>query len=132
MRLFFVLLASIGLTVIVGTLIIYEIESYGNYQIDSYLDAVWWTVSTITTVGYGDIVPQSDEGRIASIFFMFIGIGLLSFLISVISNVFVKSQDPSEDLKKELHKEIKLLRKQLSDRDSQIADIIKKLDSIKS
>ncbi len=48
------------------------------------LDAVWWTVATVTTVGYGDVVPVTDTGKIVAIFYMFFGIGVLALFLSVL------------------------------------------------
>ena len=51
-------------------------------------NAIWWTIVTITTVGYGDYSPQSIGGRILAIFIMFSGIGLISVLTGSISSIF--------------------------------------------
>ncbi len=40
-------------------------------------DGVWWAMTTVTTVGYGDIPPQTDLGRVVAILVMLVGIGFL-------------------------------------------------------
>lgn len=42
------------------------------------LDALYFTITTLTTVGYGDFYPKTDAGKIFTIFYIFVGIGLLS------------------------------------------------------
>lgn len=54
-------------------------------------DGVWWAVTTMTTVGYGDIYPQTDTGRLIGIAVMVIGIGFGSILIGVVAERFVAS-----------------------------------------
>jgi voltage-gated potassium channel len=83
-KLFYLLLISAGI-IVLGSFLIFSIESqHPDSQINSMLDAVWWTVSTVTTVGYGDIVPMTDVGKIVAIFFMFFGIGVLAIFLSVL------------------------------------------------
>lgn len=57
------------------------------------LDALYFTVITLTTVGYGDFSPKTDAGKIFTIFYIFVGIGLLSgFLILLAERTgFIKS-----------------------------------------
>ena len=87
-KLFYLLLAAAGITV-VGSFVIYSVESqHPDSQINSMLDAVWWTVATVTTVGYGDVVPVTETGKIVAIFFMFFGIGLLGIFLSVLGTQF--------------------------------------------
>jgi len=69
----------------VGSFSIILFES-GN--IDTIGDAIWWTIVTITTVGYGDFFPLSLPGRILAIIIMFFGIGLISVLTGSISSIF--------------------------------------------
>lgn len=49
-----------------------------------YLDSVYFTVITVTTIGYGDFSPQSDVGKIFTMFFSFFGIGMAFYFFSLI------------------------------------------------
>jgi voltage-gated potassium channel len=81
------LILAATLVILVGTIVMYNIEkNVPNTQIKTYLDSLWWCVSTVTTVGYGDIVPVSNLGRIVAIFYMFFGISMISLLFFVITN----------------------------------------------
>jgi voltage-gated potassium channel len=52
-------------------------------------DAIWWSVSTITTVGYGDVYPVTAEGRILAMVLMVSGIGLFGILSGLAASFFV-------------------------------------------
>jgi voltage-gated potassium channel len=52
-------------------------------------EGIWWAWQTVTTVGYGDIVPVSFEGRILAIFLMLMGLALLSLLTANFSAYFI-------------------------------------------
>ena len=81
------LIIAAGLVILVGTIVEYNIESkVPNSEIKTYLDALWWCVATVTTVGYGDVVPVSNLGRIVAIFYMFFGISMISLMFFVITN----------------------------------------------
>ncbi len=92
------LLLVTAVTTVVGSFVIYFVESqHPDSQINSMLDAVWWTVSTVTTVGYGDIVPVTDAGKIVAIFFMFFGISVLGIFLSVLGTRFYKHRFEKEE-----------------------------------
>jgi len=73
------------LAIMIGTYAYHSIEGW------RYLDSTYFLVITATTIGYGDITPQTDLGKIITIFYSFIGIASVLYLVSLISNsVFEK------------------------------------------
>lgn len=66
-------------------------------QIVNYNDAIWWAIVTITTVGYGDIYPETGVGRFFAVILMFVGIGIIGTFTSAISAFFASRRQPSED-----------------------------------
>ena len=89
-KLFYPLFIAAGI-IVIGSFVIFSVESpHPDSQINSMLDAVWWTVATVTTVGYGDIVPVTETGKIVAIFYMFFGIGVLAIFLSVLGTQFYK------------------------------------------
>jgi voltage-gated potassium channel len=51
--------------------------------------ALWWSVTTVTTVGYGDVVPVQPAGRVVASFLMIIGFATLSLLTGLIASLLV-------------------------------------------
>jgi voltage-gated potassium channel len=60
----------------------------------------WWAVVTVTTVGYGDVVPESPAGRIVGTMLMLTGLGLIPTLTSLIVTTLVgkRTRDQQEQL----------------------------------
>jgi voltage-gated potassium channel len=58
--------------------------------------AYWWAVTTVTTVGYGDVVPQSPEGRVVGALLMLTGLSLIPTLTSVIVSVLLAKRRRAE------------------------------------
>lgn len=54
--------------------------------------AYWWAVATVTTVGYGDVVPQEPEGRVVGILLMLAGLSLIPTLTSVIVSTLLSKR----------------------------------------
>ncbi len=67
---------------------LYVLEERINPEIDSLFDALYWSLVTITTVGYGDIAPVTNAGRAISMLTIIAGIGMISFATSVIVSAF--------------------------------------------
>src|SRR3712207_5394834 len=57
----------------------------------TFADSFWWSLVTMTTIGYGDIYPKSLGGRIVALFLMFGGIGTIGVSTAAIAAYFIKS-----------------------------------------
>ncbi|BBM89142.1 ion channel [Spirochaetota bacterium] len=87
--LFFML--CLMLTVGLGSIIVlFFEEGHPNSSIQTPAEAVWWTLVTITTVGYGDYYPVTVGGRVMALILMFFGIGLFSTLTVYISSFLLQ------------------------------------------
>lgn len=65
-------------------------------SINSITDAIWWAVVTTTTVGYGDISPETNLGRIIAILLMIVGIGIIGAITGSVATFFTKSNKENE------------------------------------
>lgn len=88
-------------------------------EITSPLDGVWWALVTSTTVGYGDMVPVTPEGRGIAVLLMLVGIALLSVVTANIAAFFVEEGESAQvgDVRDEvaaLREEIAALRAELA------------------
>ena len=127
-KLFYLLIIAAG-TIVTGSLVIYSVESqHPDSQINSMLDAVWWTVATVTTVGYGDVVPVTETGKIVAIFYMFFGIGILGIFLSVVGTQFYKNRFSKEE--KEISHAQKLILNRMDDLEKNQQDMKKEFKNL--
>lgn len=77
----------LGVTFTFGS-IFYLLEFGINEALGSYLDALYWALVTISTVGYGDISPVTELGKVVSMFGIIFGIAMISFVTSVMVSAF--------------------------------------------
>ena len=70
-----------------ASLVIFEVDNPDS-RINGIFDGVYWALITVSTVGYGDIVPASPEGRLVSLLLILAGLGTFSFLGSIIVSGF--------------------------------------------
>jgi voltage-gated potassium channel len=68
-----------------------------NPNLRTPFDALWWGISTMTTVGYGDVYPMTGEGRVVASALMLLGIGLFSAVTAIITSVFLSVGRPQAD-----------------------------------
>lgn len=60
----------------------------GSQEFDKFSRSIWFTIVTLFTVGYGDLYPGSDPGKIATVFLAFFGAILLALVVVSCSNIF--------------------------------------------
>jgi voltage-gated potassium channel len=95
---------------IFSSVAILNAETTPDANIKTAGDALWWALSTITTVGYGDRFPVTAEGRIVGSFLMLAGVGFFGTLTASIASFFLGANKESET---ELARELRLLRERL-------------------
>jgi voltage-gated potassium channel len=71
-----------------GSLVAYYAEHPTNPEFATFGDSLWWGVVTLTTVGYGDIVPKTATGRWAAVCIMVTGVTVLGVLAGSLSSFF--------------------------------------------
>lgn len=69
--------------------VLYWLEADVNPKINSFLDALWWSFSTTSTVGYGDIVPITFEGKIIGILLMLIGVAIFGIYTALFARAII-------------------------------------------
>lgn len=98
------LFASVALSLLFVTAVgIYLFERDAQPEaFQSIFHALWWSVVTLTTVGYGDVVPVTVGGRIFTFFVLIIGIGIVAVPTGLVTSALsqVRSQDMMQEEKK--------------------------------
>jgi voltage-gated potassium channel len=92
-----VLLIVLVLNLIAAAMVLEFERGNPDANITSYPDALWWAVTTITTVGYGDRFPMSPAGRGVAVVLMIAGIAMFGVITATIAAYFVE-QKAEEDL----------------------------------
>ena len=89
----FIILSMIGnFVVVVFAALFYLCEHGSNPLVDEKMDAVWWAFTTITTVGFGDIVPATFYGRIIGIVLMLLGTAIFACYVALITDAFLAAE----------------------------------------
>jgi voltage-gated potassium channel len=74
--------------VVLGAAVAYRAEHTANPGFATYGDALWWAMVTLTTVGYGDIVPKTTAGRLDGMMVMIAGVAVLGVLAGSMASFF--------------------------------------------
>ncbi len=90
------------LLVIFSSISVLLLEQSKDSNIKTAEDAIWWSVTTITTVGYGDRYPVTTEGRMLGIFLMVTGVGMFGGLSGLVASVFLGANTAQTDKSDEI------------------------------
>ena len=85
-----VFIASIFVAYISAVQITISERDLVGSNIKNFGDGLWWAITTVTTVGYGDRYPTTTEGRLLAVLLMFVGISLVGVITASVAAWFVK------------------------------------------
>jgi voltage-gated potassium channel len=103
----FVTVAMISFVLVLySSIVVLNVETGPKATIRTAEDALWWSLSTVTTVGYGDVYPTTPIGRMVAGILMIAGVALFGTFTAVVASFFVQ-----QDIKQEEDKADRILRK---------------------
>jgi voltage-gated potassium channel len=91
-----IFLSLIGTTVLLVILAGVLISIFDREDFPSVWLGIWWAIGTVTTVGYGDVVPVELAGRIVAAFVMVVGIAFLSLITATVASALVSQTEARE------------------------------------
>ena len=94
---------------------ILQFEGAHGGNITTAEDAIWWSICTVTTVGYGDLYPTSWEGRMVAFVLMVTGASSFGTLSGLIAGRFVQQEDDHQDELRDLTAQVVCLRKMIEE-----------------
>jgi voltage-gated potassium channel len=104
------------LAVFTASVIILQVETDPRSMIKTADDAIWWTLCTISTVGYGDLYPVTRAGRAVASVLLLLGVGMFGTLAGVLAGWFTGSAKESESAEvSRLTEEVTSLRLAIED-----------------
>jgi voltage-gated potassium channel len=74
---------------------------------DGLGDALWWAAQTVTTVGYGDVVPETTGGRLIGLFVMIVGVSSVSLITALVTSSFITYQQRQRGGELDRHQELR-------------------------
>ncbi|XP_068589909.1 potassium voltage-gated channel subfamily KQT member 2-like isoform X1 [Cebidichthys violaceus] len=76
------------LCLILASFLVYSVEKESNKEFETYADALWWGLITLTTIGYGDKVPKTWNGRLLAATFSMIGVAFFALPAGILGSGF--------------------------------------------
>jgi len=97
---FFTLFIFASVVIFISSVLIYIMEAnQPNSSIKTLYGALYWSIVTISTVGYGDMVPTTSEGQLVAMFVIISGVAVLAFTTSLFVSAFTEKLDEIKEVK---------------------------------
>ncbi|MBP7774132.1 ion transporter, partial [Candidatus Gracilibacteria bacterium] len=77
--------------ILIAGVLFYAIENGTNPHVQNIFDGIWWSVITLTTIGYGDVYPITFGGRILGMILAMVGIGLVALPTGILTSGFIRA-----------------------------------------
>jgi voltage-gated potassium channel len=114
-----------------GALTVLEVERNApDANITSFEDALWWALTTMTTVGYGDRFPVTSQGRLMAAVLMMSGIAVLGVLTASIAAWFVGQFHTVESAVERVEREVADVAESIDDVSDSVDDVEVKVDGV--
>jgi voltage-gated potassium channel len=98
----FLALATLAITGVAGVCAwVFSPKGFGGLG-----DSLWWAAQTVTTVGYGDVVPETSGGRLIGLFVMVVGVGAVSLITALVTSSFITFQQHRAGGELDRHQEL--------------------------
>lgn len=115
---------ALFLVIIIGSYLFYAIETGVNPEVPNYESAIWYALVSMSTTGYGDVVPITLAGRIIGVTLILTGMGYVSLVTATLAYSFI------DIFRTESRKAAEKLRSTAQDLDKKAAKNEEKLDDI--
>lgn len=116
----------------VGSVAVLEVERNNpDGNIKTIGDALWWSLTTMTTVGYGDRFPVTMEGRLVATCLMIAGIALLGVVTAAIASWFVERFERAAAMERRTEAELSQLVAELTEARKALADLAHSQDALR-
>lgn len=107
---------SVSLVVFVSSLAVLDAERDAGGNIDDFGDAVWWSMTTISTIGYGDRFPVTGTGRLVAVALMLAGIALLGIVTASVATWLIdRVAETDADLSAATRRDLAAVRDELAE-----------------
>jgi voltage-gated potassium channel len=117
------------LLVVFGSVAILHVESEPASNIRTPGDAVWWSLATVATVGFGDKYPVTAEGRAIGVMLMIGGIGLFGTFTGYLATWFMEVEANPHDSVEKIAPELEALRVEVRELRNELKDLINHLET---
>ncbi len=99
----------VGVTFVITLAAAAAVRLLAHGEFDSFGESVWWAAQTVTTVGYGDVIPQTAFSKAVAVFVMFFGVAALSLTTAIVTSAVMaasrqrlEADSPDEDPHREV------------------------------